>query len=152
MRATLMGVPRAISPRALAPGSWSRRRIGRRGGCSGAGGSRRPRGHDEEERSVTGPPGRPGKQAQPSDSPRRTEAPSNQPAMTLDNPEQKNYAEIERLERLLDELRASASTARETEAIREIGLEIALAVREVGAMLVNVGWEQSFSAPDRGET
>ena len=72
--------------------------------------------------------------------------------MASNNPEQKNYAEIERLERLLGELRASASTARETEAIREIGLEIALAVREVGAMLVNVGWEQSFSAPDRGET
>ena len=71
--------------------------------------------------------------------------------MGLNNPEQKNYAEIERLERLLDELRASASTARETEAIREIGLEIALAVREVGAMLVNVGWEQSFSAADRDE-
>jgi hypothetical protein len=35
------------------------------------------------------------------------------------------------------------STARETEAIREIGLAIAIAVREVGAMLVNVGWEQS---------
>ncbi len=47
------------------------------------------------------------------------------------------------------ELRASASTARETEAIREIGLEVALAIREVGAMLVNVGWEQSFSAGDR---
>ena len=72
--------------------------------------------------------------------------------MGLNNPEQKNYAEIERLERLLDELRDSASTARETEAIREIGLEIALAIREVGAMLVNVGWEQSFSAPDRGES
>ena len=71
--------------------------------------------------------------------------------MGLNNPEQKNYAEIERLERLLDELRASASTARETEAIREIGLEIALAVREVGAMLVNVGWEQSFSAGERRE-
>lgn len=68
------------------------------------------------------------------------------------NPEQKNYAEIERLERLLDELRDSASTARETEATREIGLEIALAIREVGAMLVNVGWEQSFSAADRGES
>jgi hypothetical protein len=66
--------------------------------------------------------------------------------MAPNNPEQKNYAEIERLERLLVQLRASASTARETEAIREIGLEIALAVREVGAMLVNVGWEQSFSA------
>ena len=72
--------------------------------------------------------------------------------MASDNPEQKNYAEIERLEGLLVQLRASASTARETEAIREIGLEIALAIREVGAMLVNVGWEQSFSAPDRGET
>jgi hypothetical protein len=72
--------------------------------------------------------------------------------MGLNNPEQKNYAEIERLERLLDLLRASASTARETEAIREIGLEIALAIREVGAMLVNVGWEQSLSAPDRGES
>lgn len=68
------------------------------------------------------------------------------------NPEQKNYAEIERLERLLDELRDSASTARETEATREIGLEIALAIREVGAMLVNVGWEQSFSTADRGES
>ena len=72
--------------------------------------------------------------------------------MGLNNPEQKNYAEIERLERLLDELRASPSTARETEAIREIGLEVALAIREVGAMLVNVGWEQSFSAADRDES
>ena len=71
--------------------------------------------------------------------------------MALNNPEQKNYAEIERIERLLSELRASASTARETEAIREIGLEIALAIREVGAMLVNVGWEQSFSASGPGE-
>jgi hypothetical protein len=62
------------------------------------------------------------------------------------NPEQKNYVEIERLERLLGELREGRSTARETEAIREIGLEIAVAIREVGAMLVNVGWEQSFSA------
>jgi hypothetical protein len=62
------------------------------------------------------------------------------------SPEQKNYAEIERLEQLLRELRESPSTARETEAIREIGLEIALAVREVGAMLVNVGWEQSYAA------
>jgi len=68
--------------------------------------------------------------------------------MASDNPEQKNYAEIERLEGLLVQLRASASTARETEAIREIGLEIALAIREVGAMLVNVGWEQSFAATD----
>jgi hypothetical protein len=63
------------------------------------------------------------------------------------NPEQKNYREIERLERLLEELRASRATARETEAIREIGLEIALAVREVGAMLTNVGWEQTFPRP-----
>ena len=62
------------------------------------------------------------------------------------NPEQRNYAEIERLEQLLADLRRDPSTARETEAIREIGLEIALAVREVGAMLVNVGWEQSYTA------
>jgi len=33
--------------------------------------------------------------------------------MAPNNPEQKNYAEIERLERLLVQLRASASTARE---------------------------------------
>jgi hypothetical protein len=66
------------------------------------------------------------------------------------NPEKKNYAEIERLEALLDELRANASTARETEAIREIGLEIAVAIREVGAMLVNVGWEQSFASTRPG--
>jgi hypothetical protein len=66
--------------------------------------------------------------------------------MAISNPEQKNYAEIERIEGLLRALRESASTARETEAIREIGLEIALAVREVGAMLVNVGWEQSYAA------
>jgi hypothetical protein len=62
------------------------------------------------------------------------------------SPEQKNYVEIERLERLLKDLRRNAGTPRETEAIREIGLEIALAVREVGAMLVNVGWEQSYAA------
>jgi hypothetical protein len=67
------------------------------------------------------------------------------------NPEQKNYAEIERLERLLGELRKNRSTARETEAIREIGLEIAVAIREVGAMLVNVGWEQSIAAGSAGE-
>jgi hypothetical protein len=65
--------------------------------------------------------------------------------MANSSPEQRNYAEIERLERLLGELRQNASTARETEAIREIGLEIAIAIREVGAMLVNVGWEQSYS-------
>lgn len=67
----------------------------------------------------------------------------------MENPEQKNYREIERLEQLLTELRGDPSTARQTEAIREIGLEIAIAVREVGAMLVNVGWEQSF-ASERG--
>jgi hypothetical protein len=66
--------------------------------------------------------------------------------VSSNGPAQKNYAEIERLESLLQTLRESASTARETEAIREIGLEIALAVREVGAMLVNVGWEPSFAA------
>jgi hypothetical protein len=62
------------------------------------------------------------------------------------SPEQRNYTEIERLEQLLIELRANPSTARETEAIREIGLEIAVAIREVGAMLVNVGWEQSYTS------
>jgi hypothetical protein len=62
------------------------------------------------------------------------------------SPEQQNYAEIERLQQLLTELRANPSTARETEAIREIGIEIAIAIREVGAMLINVGWEQSFAA------
>jgi hypothetical protein len=60
------------------------------------------------------------------------------------SPEDKNFTEIARLEALLLELRATQGTARETEAIREIGLEIALAVREVGAMLVNVGWEQAL--------
>jgi hypothetical protein len=64
----------------------------------------------------------------------------------LTSPETQNYQQIERLQQLLIELRASASTARETEAIREIGLEIAVAIREVGAMLVNVGWEQSYTA------
>ena len=64
------------------------------------------------------------------------------------SPEQRNYEEIERLEGLLTELRANPSTARETEAIREIGLEIAIAVREVGAMLVNVGWEQSYASKE----
>jgi hypothetical protein len=66
------------------------------------------------------------------------------------NPERKNYAEIERLEKLLAELRNNASTARETEAIREIGFELAIAIREVGAMLVNVGWEQSFATTKHG--
>jgi hypothetical protein len=57
----------------------------------------------------------------------------------MGTPEQKNYAEIERLERLLAELRKDKSTPRQPEAIREIGLEIAIAIREVGAMLINVG-------------
>ncbi len=70
---------------------------------------------------------------------------SNRPSLNS-SPEQKNYTEIERIEELLRDLRGDASTRRETEAIREIGLEIALAVREVGAMLVNVGWEQSYAA------
>jgi len=65
--------------------------------------------------------------------------------MSSNTAEQKNYIEIERLEQLLSDLRDNRSTARETEAIREIGLEIAVAIREVGAMLVNVGWEQSYS-------
>ena len=72
--------------------------------------------------------------------------------ISSNDPEQKNYAEIERLEQLLSELRKNRSTARETEAIREIGLEIAVAIREVGAMLVNVGWEQSYSTQkDQGD-
>ncbi len=61
-------------------------------------------------------------------------------------PEDRNYDAIERLERLLQELRANPSAAPETEAIREIGFEIAIAIREVGAMLINVGWEQTFAA------
>jgi hypothetical protein len=64
----------------------------------------------------------------------------------MGSPEQRNYEQIERLEQLLMELRRDPSTARETEAIREIGLEIAIAIREVGAMLTDVGWEQSFAA------
>jgi hypothetical protein len=72
----------------------------------------------------------------------------------MNNPEQKNYEAIARLESLLRELRANPSTARETEAIREIGLEIAIAVREVGAMLINVGWEQTYPSkrPSDAET
>jgi hypothetical protein len=58
----------------------------------------------------------------------------------MSTPEQKNYEAIERLEGLLAELRDTRSTARETEAIREIGLEIAIAVREVGAMLIDGGF------------
>jgi hypothetical protein len=64
----------------------------------------------------------------------------------MGSPEQRNYEEIERLEGLLADLRRDPSTARETEAIREIGLEIAIAIREVGAMLTNVAWEQSYAA------
>ena len=63
----------------------------------------------------------------------------------MPSPEERNYGEIERLENVLRELRSSPSTARETEAIREIGYEIAIAIREVGAMLTNVGWEQSYA-------
>jgi hypothetical protein len=66
--------------------------------------------------------------------------------MPNSNPGDRNYVEIERLEKLLLDLRENRSTARETEAIREIGLEIAIAVREVGAMLVDVGWEQSYAS------
>lgn len=69
----------------------------------------------------------------------------------MSRPEEKNYREIARLERALDELRSNR-TAGETEAVREIGLEIALAVREVGAMLINVGWEQTFAATPQTST
>jgi hypothetical protein len=70
----------------------------------------------------------------------------------MSSPEQRNYAEIQRLEGLLEMLRSNRSTARETEAIREIGLEIAVAIREVGAMLINVGWEQTFATDRTGVT
>jgi hypothetical protein len=60
--------------------------------------------------------------------------------------EEQNYQAIERIETLLEELRANPSTARETEAIREIGLEIAMAIREVGGMLVAAGWEPASAA------
>jgi hypothetical protein len=63
----------------------------------------------------------------------------------MSTPEQKNYEAIARLEGLLAELRDTRSTARETEAIREIGLEIAVAVREVGAMLIDAGWQRPDS-------
>jgi hypothetical protein len=72
--------------------------------------------------------------------------PRETPATPMSSPEQKNYAEIERLEALLAALRAEPGTKDDADAIREIGLEIAIAVREVGAMLVNVGWEQSYAA------
>ena len=64
----------------------------------------------------------------------------------MPSPEQRNHEEVDRLEHLLIQLRANRSTARDTEAIREIGLEIAIAAREVGAMLVDVGWKQSYAA------
>ena len=67
----------------------------------------------------------------------------------MESPEDRNYAAIERLERLLEEIRSDPSKPRETEAIREIGFEIAIAVREVGAMLINVGWEQTFATTAR---
>jgi hypothetical protein len=67
----------------------------------------------------------------------------------VESPEDRNHAAVRRLEALLEELRANASTARETEAIREIGFEIAIAIREVGAMLINVGWEQTLAASHR---
>ena len=70
----------------------------------------------------------------------------------MSSPEENNYAEIQRLEGLLEVLRSNRSTARETEAIREIGLEIAVAIREVGAMLINVGWEQTFATDRTGVT
>ncbi len=63
----------------------------------------------------------------------------------MSNPELQNYEQIERLQRLLRELRADTTATSDAHAIREVGLEIAIAVREVGAMLVNVGWEQATS-------
>ena len=67
----------------------------------------------------------------------------------MESPEERNYAAIERLERLLEEIRRDRSKPREAEAIREVGFEIAIAVREVGAMLTNVGWEQTFATTER---
>jgi len=72
----------------------------------------------------------------------------------MQGPEVKNYAAIERLEGLLRELRVNPSRTGQAEAIREVGLEIAVAIREVGAMLINVGWEQTFATnrrPDADE-
>ncbi len=68
----------------------------------------------------------------------------------MKSPEDQNYEAIARLEALLEELRANRSTAREREAIREIGFEIAIAIREVGALLTNVGWEQAYSSNATG--
>jgi hypothetical protein len=69
----------------------------------------------------------------------------------MESPESRNYAAIERLEKLLVEIRENPSTPRETEAIREIGFELAIAIREVGAMLINVGWEQTFATSERSK-
>jgi hypothetical protein len=66
------------------------------------------------------------------------------------SPEERNYAAIERLEQLLGQIREKHSP-RETEAIREIGFDIAIAIREVGAMLINVGWEQTFATGKRSD-
>ena len=66
------------------------------------------------------------------------------------SPEERNYAAIERLEQLLGQMREKHSP-RETEAIREVGFEIAIAIREVGAMLINVGWEQTFVTGKRSD-
>jgi hypothetical protein len=68
---------------------------------------------------------------------------------SMEGPEVKNYAAIERLEGLLRELRVNPSRTGQAEAIREVGLEIAVAIREVGAMLINVGWEQTFATNRR---
>lgn len=70
----------------------------------------------------------------------------------MESPEVKNYAAIERLEDLLRELRVNPSRTGQAEAIREVGLEIAVAIREVGAMLINVGWEQTFATDRRTAT
>ena len=66
----------------------------------------------------------------------------------MEGPENKNYEAIRRLEALLNELRATPSSLGQAEAIREIGFEIAIAIREVGAMLINVGWEQALRRPN----
>ena len=63
----------------------------------------------------------------------------------MPSPEQRNCEQIYRLDHLLIQLRADRTTAHDTETIRESGMEIAIAVREVGAMLVGVGWEQSHA-------
>ena len=68
----------------------------------------------------------------------------------MPSPEDKNYEAIQRLEGLLERLRAEPPMAPETDAFREIGLEIAVAIREVGAMLINVGWEQALATEREG--